>query len=344
MDNELRAFIKKFETDVIRSRSRKTADPLLTTVMNSASLRRQLATSFINQVVDESTLLKMVRVMPVDAPSGDITKLNVNTHVTRGATENTASTETRRPVDSALTFTVKKTVSLMDVTGEWGEDNIEGEGGRSTAVTAFYRAIANDMETLAIEGDESVSGSTDYAALVSVNDGFHVQTGTDDGTYILNAGATRTSYKLLSQMLRLMPTKWKANKSDLRWFMSWNAAQDLVDEMTTRGTVFADSTLQNGVPPRILGIPIEIIPMIPEDLSLTGTSGTTGTFIWLTRPNNFIYVVLRDFKAEWERVPRSDKDELTIHMRTDFLVEEATAVVKATNVSHYEEVAYYGAA
>lgn len=338
-DNEITGHAKKsLETG---TSFRKAAAPLITTVMNSASLRRELATRFINLVVDESELLKMVRVKRVNAPSGDITKLNVNTNVTRLATENTTATETRRPVDSALTYTTVKTVSLMDVTGEWMEDNIEGAGGRNTIVKAFTDAIANDMETLAIEGDESVSASDDYSSLVKANDGWHQLTTLALGTNIRDAGGLRPSYQLLSDMLKDMPTKYKRNRSRLKWLMSWGSAQSLVDEFAARVTAFGDQIRQTGQYPAMLGIPVVIVPLIPEDLTLVGTTGTTGSFIWLADPNNFIFIVQRDFRAEWERVPRKDADELTIHMRTDFLVENTAAIVKATDVSVFEDHSFY---
>lgn len=338
-DNEITSHARKsIETG---TSFRKAADPLITTVMNTASLRRQLATKFINLVVDESELLQMVRTVRVDAPSGDLTKLNVNTNVTRKATENTTATETRRPVDSALSFTTVKSVSLMDVTGEWMEDNIEGAGGRNTVVTAFTSAIANDFETLAIEGDDSVVGSDDYSQLIQINDGWHQLTTLAAGANIRDAGGLRPSYQLLSDMLKDMPTKYKRARKNLKWIMSWGAAQSLVDEFAGRVTAFGDQVRQTGQFPAMLGIPLVIVPLIPEDLTLVGTTGTTGSFIWLADPNNFLFIVQRDFRAEWERVPRKDADELTIHMRTDFLVENTAAIVKATDVSVWENHAFY---
>jgi len=343
MTDATELFLKQFEAEIGGRSFQKTASPLITTVMDSASLRRELADHFINLVVDESKLLSMVRVHRTENPSGDITKLNISTNVTRGATENTEATETRRPSDTVVTYNTAKTVSLLDVSGEWVEDNVGGPSGKNTAVQAFVSQISNDMETLAIEGDDSETGTTDYASLIKVNDGWHVLTSAAEGAHIVDANSTRTSYELLSEMLRAMPTKWKRNPSQLRWMMSWGAAQDLVDEFADRNTLYGDQMRREGQLPPLLGIPVEIIPKIPEDLTLTGTDGTTGTFIWLCNPQNFIYVVQRDFKAEWERVPRKDADELTIHMRTDFVVEETDSVVKATDVSVWTGHSFYGA-
>jgi hypothetical protein len=342
--NDINKLMHDLEKDILSHNNQvsKAADPLLQSVMQSASLRRDLATEFINLVVDESVLLReLVRVHRTDAPSGDIAKLNVNTQVTEVATENTDSGNTRRPVDSVLTFNTVKMRSALDVTGEWQEDNIEGAGGRNTVLDAFFRAIANDVEQLAIEGDSSEAGSTDEARLIKANDGYNVLTTAALGARIVDAGDARASYKLLAKMLTDLPTKYKRDLSQLRWIMSWGSAQSLVDEYADRVTDFGDQMRSTGTLPPFLGIPVVIVPKIPEDLTLSGTAGTTGTFIWLTQPRNFTYIVQRDFRAEWERVPRSDRDELTIHMRNDFLVENTDAVVKATNVSTYNQHSFY---
>jgi len=343
MSSVMDKFLSEFQSEIDGRDISKAADPLLTTVMNSASLRRELADHFINLVVDESELLKLVRVHRTDAPSGDLTKLNVTTYVTEAATENTDSGNTRRPSDTVVTFNTVKTRSALNVTGEWTEDNVGGQGGKAEALRAFYSAIANDMETLAIEGDSSNAGTTDYDRLVGANDGFHVLTTAAAGAHVVNAGATQASYKLMSEVLRGMPTKWKRNKTDLKWIMSWGAAQSLTDEYATRSTLFGDQIRHDGILGTVLGIPVQVVPLIPEDLTLTGTNGTTGTFIWLCNPQSMIFVIQRDFKAEWERVPRADRDELTIHMRSDFIVEETDAIAKAINVSTWTSHGYYGA-
>lgn len=335
MRDDLDRFLQSLEGETKRTSLSKAADPLIVSVMNSASLKRELATEFINLVVNESTLLQNIRVKQVDAPSGDLVKLNITTNVLEKATENTDSGNTRRPTDTALTYNTVKLRAALDYSGEWEEDNIEGSSGISTVLQAFSDALANDHEVLAISGDASVSGTTDYQRLVKANDGFHVLTASGTGAVILNAAAKRPSYQLLSDMLKLMPTKYKRDLSKLRWIMSWGTAMSLVDEIAGRVTEYSEVTKAQGlsVLDQVLNIKVLIVPYVPEDLTLTGTSGTTGTFIWLTDPQNFISIFQREISMEKQRIPRSDRTELTMYLRTDYLVENAAAVVKATNVS-----------
>jgi len=337
-------FLNMIHQDLVKRGVIKAADPFTTSGLTSGGTKREQAQAFINQVVDTSELLKLVRVHPTDSPAGDISKLNITGYVTELASENEQGTNTRRPTNTSIAYSTTKTRSMIDITGEVLEDNVEGPGGRNTIMTAMNTAVGNDMETLGIEGDSSLSGSTDEERLKKSNDGWHVLTGADDGTGIVDAGNKRTSYKLLTDMIRTMPIKWKRpmNRKNLRFLMSENAAQDLVDEWAARSTTFGDRYRETGEIGAISGVKVEIIPMIPEDLALTGTD-STGTFIWLCDPKNFIWVVQRKITVEWERVPRYDRDECTIFMRTDFLVEEPTAVVKAENVIVDTSGSYYGA-
>jgi len=317
---------------------------LATGDFGAGSLRTEAATAFISSVVDESVLLKNVRLHLTDSPSGNIAKLSVTGPVTRQATENTAVTETRKPTNSNVPYVTAKTTSAIDISGEVTEDNIEGPSGQTTIMNAMTAQIANDMEILAIEGDDSNSGSEDIDELLKTNDGYHVKTASGTGAHIVDAGGLRTSFKLLSTMLRAMPSKWKKDLTKLRWIISTNAAQDLVDEWQTRATPGGDVMIRDGVLAAVHGIQPLIIPLIPEDLEIDGTAGSTGSFIWLTDPKNFIYVVQRALTIEWMRQPRADTNEGTVHMRTDFIIEEIDKVVKAVNLNVDTDVAYYGAA
>ena len=56
-----------------------------------------------------------------------------------------------------------------------------------------------------------------------------------------------------------------------------------------------------------------------------------------------MWIVQRDFSAEWERRARYDRDELTVYLRVDHLVQHTDGVVKATDVSVWSEHGFYGA-
>jgi hypothetical protein len=335
-------FTQRFAENLGRQVKAKAADPFLASSLDSEGTKKELADAFIDLVVDESVLLQNIQVHRTDSPAGDRSSLNITGPVTEAASENEEGTNTRRPSNTSQSYSTVKMRSMLDLTGELQEDNIEGPRGKNTITNMMVKAIANDMEQLAIEGDDSVSGSDDVSRLVGANDGFKVLTDSGTGARIVNAAGTQPSDALMSLMIRTMPTKWKKDKSKLRFIMSDGASQSLMDEYASRSTAYGDEMRRTGVMPAIRGIQPLIIPLIPEDLTFSGTDGTTGTFIWLCDPTQFVYVIQRDFSMEWERKARYDRDEMTVYMRTDYLVETADAIVRADNVSIWTEHGFYG--
>jgi HK97 family phage major capsid protein len=328
----------KFEEEVSKS-----AQDMTTDVMDSESLARDIPTTFINLMVDMSVLLKNARVYRTTKRAGDMVKIDVTGPVTEKATENGTSTETRRVDATPLSYTTVKSRSQFNVSGEMDEDNIEGPGrGQQTMLNALLTRVGNDMEQLAIEGDTSNVGSDDESRLLQVNDGWHVLTAQGTGAHIVSAGAKRASWKLLEKLLRNLPKKYRRDMGKLRWIVSPNAALDIRGDAAARSTGLGDSLYAGGnYAPH--GIPMLEIPSLPEDLAVTGTN-STGTFIWLADPKNFIYVVQRALQVHTLYVPRYDRWEVTAFMRTDFLVENTDAVVKATNIVVDDAVGFYGAA
>jgi len=328
------------ETELIGTPAAKAA--LLLADFDHVSMANEEADRFITQVVDESALLRTIRVHRTSTPSGDLSKLNITGPVTEKATENTDSGNTSKPVNTSVSYATMKTRSALNISGEVQEDTIEGGGARNTIMNAMVLQIANDMENLAIEGDSSIAGSvTASDRLLKSNNGFHALTGSGSNVHQVDAGGLRCSYRLLLAMRRAMPTKWARDLTKLRWIMSQKCALDLSEEWGGRVTDLGDALRRTGELPPILGIPVLEVPLMPTDLTIDGTSGATGSFIWLTNPLNLIYVVQRELTVEWERVPRADRDEATIHMRSDFIIEEDDAIVKANNVNTDETIAFY---
>ena len=323
----------------------KAATPITTTQITDSAgvgLKQGVPDKFIDLVVDESVFLKECRVFRTDAPAGDIAKIDVSGYITESATENGTSTETRSHTPSSVAYVVKKTRSQFDLTSETEEDNIEGAGGMTTILNALLKAVANDQETLAIMGDDSEAGSSDYARLIRTNDGFNVLTGAGTGVHQFAAGNKQVSWRMLSDMMGQLPTRYRRNIRDYRFIMSPNVSLQLKNEAQARATGLGDGFWNNNGMLNPLGVPILEVPYLPEDLTLNGTS-STGTFIWLANPKNFIWVVKRDLKIHREFIPRYDRTEITVFQRSDFVIENTDAIVKATGVLVDPNAARYAA-
>lgn len=309
-----------------------------TTLPNSV-LNRQQANRFIDLVVDQSVLLKRVRNVRIDYPKGEINKLDLGNIVTEGAnTVSTASTSV--PTESTVQYDTEKYRSAFDLKTDFLEDNIEGGGARDTILNMFSKRIAIDMEMASIEGDQSLTvgdGQTASNNLLGANDGFmRILDSNVPAANIIACGGNDPSLKLYYDMKRAIPTAYRVAKPSYVWLVSPGTFDKWVYDAqrshgAATGAAFTSSPAAGaqggnsgfGVGP--WGIPIVEVPLMPEDLN----AGSDETQIWLTPLSNLIYFMQRSITIEFDRRPRTDSWEVTIHTRCDFQVENCDMVVMA---------------
>jgi len=315
---------------------------------------------FIDLTLEYSSMLSMVRVEKKTRNRGELDTLNVGSVVTEGAVEEpgdgTSPAEEVEPTFGKLEFTLVKLRSLFDITTETLKDNIEAEaqatqhGGlkgeapagdfRDTLIKAYAKRVSSDLELQAIQGDDTiVSTASKLNRLLKVNAGWDQIT--DTGTHLVDIGHLNVSAAVFTDMLEAMPAPYLKRIGELRWFMGPRTWIRWMRVLSSRETQAGDKAIE-GDPLKPMGIPIEMIPLIPEDKeSVVGTTTyDSESFIWLTFPQNFIWVVRRQFEVYWEFVPRRDKWENTTYSETDQLVENPDAIVKATNLKVDAPTAY----
>jgi len=298
-------------------------------------LNRQQADRFIDLMVDYSTLLKKVRVVRVNHNKGDINKLDLGSIVTEGA-HTTSKATTRNPTERIVTYDNEKYRSAFDLKTDFMEDNLEKAGIRDTLLSMFTKQIAIDTEMAAIEGDDSLDvgdAQTDSNNLLGVNDGWQkILEARVPAAQQIDAAGTAPSKKLYFDMKRQVPARYRTAKPNYVWVLPSGPADKQMLDWSDRETARGDEALSGGTQPPIWGSSWLEVPLMPEDLSW-GTSGTDGSSIWYTPLDNLIYFVQRDITIEFDRVPRNDMWEITVHFRVDFEVENEDLVVIATNVA-----------
>jgi len=310
------------------------------TSLPNSVLNRQQANRFIDLVVNESVLLQEIRVVRTNNSKGEINKLDLGTIVTEGA-HTTSRASTRTPTESVVTYDMEKYRSAFDLKTDFMEDNLERSGIRDTLLSMFTKRIAIDTELASIEGDDSLPTGDSQTAennLLGVNDGFSKILGAEvPAAQILDAGGAAPSKKLYYDAKRLVPSRYRAAKPNYVWIVPSGPADKWSLDWSDRETAGGDAAmrfnnLKSRMQPGPWGIPMLEVPLMPENLSF-GTAGTDGSEIWLTPLKNLVYFVKRDITIEFDRQPRADVWEVTIHFRVDFEVEEPEMVVIIQNVS-----------
>jgi hypothetical protein len=297
-------------------------------------LNREQADRFIDLVINESVLLSKVRTVRTDRNKGEINKLDLGTIVTEGA-HSTASATTRVPTESVVTYDCEKYRSAFDLKTDFMEDNLERAGIRDTLLNMFSKRIAIDTELAAIEGDDSKTvGDAESAEnnLLGVNDGWaKILSDNVPAANVLDAGDTAPSKKLYYDLKRKIPSRFRVAKPNYVWLAPSGAHDKWMLDWSDRATIGGDSVLARGMTPGPWGIPMLEVPLMPED----GTEGASNDSfeIWLTPLDNLLYFVQRDITIEFDRQPRADVWEVTIHFRVDFEIENPDMVVRGHDLS-----------
>jgi len=305
------------------------------TSLPNSVLNRKQADRFIDLVVNESVLLNKVRVIRTDRNKGEINKLDLGNIVTEGA-RTTSRATTRVPTEAVVTFDCEKYRSAFDLKTDFMEDNIEKSGVRDTLLSMFSKRIAIDTELTGIQGDDSLTtgdAQTDENNLFGINDGWQkiLEDNVPSAQQVDAAGAA-PGKELYYAMKRAIPSRYRAAKPNYVWIMPSGPADKWTLDWSDRETGGGDVALSRGMVPGPWGISMLEVPLMPEDLSY-GSAGTDGSSIWLTPLKNLLYIVQRDITIEFDRRPRQDVWEITIHFRVDFEIENPELVIMANNVA-----------
>lgn len=322
-----------------------TSQTIDTADIPNSILTRQQADRFIDLVVDTSKLLRQVRVARIDHPSGEINKIDLGDIVTESV--DATDTSTFAPTASKVDYDTSKFRSAFDLTSDFLEDNLEGESVRDKLLNMFTKRIATDMEILSIEGDESLfpaaANGTRKQRLLGGNDGWQkILEATVPASQQIDAEGANASAALYYALKSRVNARYRVAGPDYRWVTSsrawdkWNYDLALAGDSGSGGTPTETQAAyrEMGGGGKPFGIPQVEVPLMPTDLEYTqgGSTFNDGSSIWLTPLMNLIYFIQRAITIEWDRVPRLDKWEVTIHTRVDYQVENSDMVVIATNV------------
>jgi len=293
---------------------------------NGGRLSPEQADRFIDYVVDQTVLMKDgIRVVRMRADRHDVDELSIGSRIIRLATEGVAPTVLAGITTSRRQLSVTEIILPVDITFSTMEDNIEREGLQDHLMTMFGTQLGNDLEDLAVNGDGATPGflaiergwlnllKTD-TTLGTINTGTNPSG--DGGVNVFDTAGSRDFRNIVFEgMLERMPNKFKANKSNLRFYTSINNEEAYRFQLAQRATGLGDAVLVDGGRQKYSGIQVVGVPYLPD----------TDTI--LTVPDNFVFGIRRDvtvgiFKNERKRVW-----EYTWTLRIDFQIVKGSAIV-----------------
>lgn len=279
------------------------------------------AHKFMTMLTQQSVLLPLVTMVPMQAPKQEFSKIGMGQRVMRPAKEATALTldELARPDFGKIELDAKSFKAEVRITDESLEDNIEGPALQNRIRSLMADAIARDIEELAICGDTK----SDDPFLATM-DGVLVQA----RRHVVDARNQPLSQGLLSQMLKTLPGPEKRNKKNMRFFTATNVEQDYRSRLAERATAVGDKFLEGESSILAFGVPIVPIPLMPEE---RGPSKDQSHAL-LCDPKNIFVGIWRKIRIESDRDISRGVIKVVVTMRFDVCLSEPKATVQAVGI------------
>lgn len=242
----------------------------------SGKLNPAQSDKFIDYVEDETELSKHARTVRFRNETLDIDKIGLGGRVAVPKAE-AADPQRRRGIrTSKITLTPREIMVPFEIGDNFRDINIEGDEVEEHIVKMMAKQAANDVEELNILGDTLGPASPESLLLGEggsddryMRDTFLALTSgwqrlSDDG-HIVDAEGQNIGLSLFSRMIRAMPTKFRRNRNDLRFFMAPDLWQLYLEKVTTRATALGDSVAGGAqhTPFGIQAVPVPLWDMTP---------------------------------------------------------------------------------
>lgn len=293
------------------------------------------ARRFIDYVWDATVLAQDGRRVTMRANTMELDKVNVGERVIRAAAQGAYDYTNTGATFTKVELTTKKIRLDWEVATEALEDNIEGGALEDHLVRLMTNAFGNDIEDLAINGD----GAT--GDFLSIMEGFVHKTkasgsGAHESVVTVTDNAWNTN--VMQDIILAMPRKYRALKSNLKFYAGTDAFQGIVKYNGTLADAIAEafSSVPAGTPQmrqayldgtaqtfggarttRVLGIDVQEVPYYPAG------------YVDLTFPQNRVWGFQRDITVNREYKPKKDTIEYTVFVRFGIQWEELDAVAFA---------------
>lgn len=296
---------------------------------NGGLLTPEQANTFIDQVVEEPTILRQVRVERMNAPERKINKIGFGSRIMKAAPQGStpfeqdnginnrylAAADRSKPTTSQITLTTKEVMAEVRLPYEVLEDNIEGQSFESHVMSLIAQRAAIDFEEYALFAD-TASGD----AYLALTDGYLKRM----TSHVVNNASAGVSPSMFQAGLLACPQKYLRNLAQMKHFVSVANTIKYRGKVAERATGYGDSALTQNIPLYASGVQIEAAPM----LAAQGT-GNQGIF---TFPKNLIFGIQRAVQVETDKDIRSREIIIVLTARVALQIEDEDATVKYTNI------------
>lgn len=279
------------------------------------------AQKFMRIMIKASRLVGMTTVVPLSSPKQAVPKIRLSQRILHAGFEARAlpAADRAKPEFSKMEFDAQLFKGEVRLDNEVLEDNIERGDLKNTIMQLIAQRCAADVEEITIQGD--INSTDPYLARL---DGVLKQA----TSHVVDVDGESVSKVTFRDMLRAMPQEYTRDKRNLKFLTSTNSEINYRDYLADRATVIGDKFLEQDTSVTWMGIPIEDIPMMPENLG----AGLNTSAILFTDPKNINIGIWRQIRIETDKDVSAGVLLIVVSTRFDVKFLEETAVVKAINV------------
>lgn len=246
------------------------------------------ADRFIDFVIDVTGLQGRVRVVRFRNDKLDIDKIGVGRRLAVPKKEATDPGIRRKITTSKITLQPEEIMVPWELSDEFVTENLEGEVVEDTIMRLMATQFSNDLEELYIQGDklgavrfesELLDGGSATEVIVdtylALQDGWLKLAG---ATHVVDHNGQNIGHQIFSDMIVEMPSKFKRNKRNLKFFASDTTEQLFRNNLASRATGLGDTAATSQVNLNPFGIelvPLALLPQTPlvtEHKTLTSTT------------------------------------------------------------------------
>jgi len=243
-------------------------------LLNGGALNPEQQTEFVRLTRSYSTLLSKVRFVPMNNPTETIDKMHIGEPVTEAASEDTDTGNQAAAKFNKISMTAFKLRTAWNITTETLQLNIERGNLEGSVFESMTERMSTDFELVAISGDQTTVGTTPNARLLKAIDGWDLRT---EEAHILDVGGASIEKGIWSAARDRLPKQYR-NDPGLRFICSDSIATDWNDYLSDRGTPGGDAAI-GGQRTDPQGIPLLLVPLIPDDLAVAVAGANHATVI-----------------------------------------------------------------
>jgi hypothetical protein len=284
-------------------------------------LQPATALKFMRILIKEAVAMKSGTVVPLKSPKQIIDKIRFGSRMLRAGYEGQALPKDQRakPDLFQVEFDAKLFKAEVRLNNEVLEDSIERGQLRQTIMQLMAERISVDMDDISINSD-TTSSNPDLGQF----DGLLKQATTN----IFDNLNGDTDKDLFDGMVKKLPSEYLRNRKLLRLMTSVKSELDYRNSLAERATVVGDKFLETDAPVLYAGIPVQSIPMFPEDLGMS----TNQTNALLADPKNMNWGMWRQIRIQTDSLASEGVLIIVATIRFDVKWAHEPAVVRGTNI------------